>query len=164
MKAIHQVTLLLVVFCLPIVVLPFAYAEKASEPEKIDINTADAWTLEYVLHGVGKKKAAAIIEFREKNGPFKSIYELEKVYGIGKKTILKNMEKMIVILPEQPEQPSEAEGLQTGEPTASTQAPQDVPATDNATNPQAQDTPPATDNAAETPAVTDKPASQPTDK
>lgn len=178
MPSIHRVTLLLVVFCLSIVALPFAYAEKVSEPEKIDINSADAWTLDR-LHGIGPKKAEAIIKYRKENGLFKTIYELDKVPGIGEKTILKNMDKMIVILPEQPEQPSEAEASQTGDSTGSTQTQttspvtdnaanqtqtQDAPATDNAANQsQTQEATPATDNTAETPAVTEKQASQSAD-
>ena len=91
-------------FFLFLFALPFAHAGEA-EVDKIDINTADAWFLNYTLHGVGPKKAAAIIEYREKHGPFKSIYELSKVHGIGPKTIEKNMDKMFVSLPEESEQP-----------------------------------------------------------
>lgn len=175
MLSIHRVTLL-VVFCLSMMVLPFAYAEKASEPEKIDINSADAWTLDR-LYGIGPKKAEAIVKYRKENGLFQTIYELEKVYGIGKKTILNNIDKMIAVLPEQPEpeQASEAEASQTGESTASPQQTETTPpVTDNAVQTQTQDAPandnatnqtqPASNNTAETPAVTDKPASQPADK
>jgi competence protein ComEA len=50
---------------------------------------------------VGPKKAAAIVDFREKNGPFKSIYDLDEVYGIGPKTIDKNQDRIIVSVPEE---------------------------------------------------------------
>jgi competence protein ComEA len=71
----------------------------AADLQKVDINTANIQTLTYVLKGIGPKKAAAIVNFRKKNGPFKSIYDLDQVYGIGKKIIEKNKEKIIVSIP-----------------------------------------------------------------
>lgn len=61
----------------------------------VDINSADAKTLES-LNGVGPAKAEAIVEYRAKNGPFKSVDELEKVSGIGKATIDKNRDNLVV--------------------------------------------------------------------
>lgn len=48
----------------------------------IDINTASASQLE-TLPGVGPATAAAIVEDRERNGPFAAITDLERVPGIG---------------------------------------------------------------------------------
>lgn len=59
----------------------------------VDINTADAKGLE-ALDGVGPSKAAAIVEYRAKNGPFKSVADLEKVPGIGEATIEKNRDNI----------------------------------------------------------------------
>jgi competence protein ComEA len=53
---------------------------------KIDINNADVKTL-VSIKGLGEKKAEAIIEYREKNGKFKSVDELLQVKGIGKKLL-----------------------------------------------------------------------------
>uniref|UniRef100_A0A7V5XHI2 Helix-hairpin-helix domain-containing protein n=1 Tax=Thermodesulfobacterium geofontis TaxID=1295609 RepID=A0A7V5XHI2_9BACT len=53
---------------------------------KIDINQATAEELEK-LPGIGPKIAKNIIEYREKNGPFKSIEELLRVKGIGPKKL-----------------------------------------------------------------------------
>jgi competence protein ComEA len=61
----------------------------------VDINTADAKTLE-TLRGIGPKSAQAIVEYRQKNGPFKNLDDLDKVKGVGKKTIEKNRTKMTV--------------------------------------------------------------------
>jgi len=56
----------------------------------VDINTADVDTLSEELSGVGHSKAVAIVAYREKNGPFKSVDELALVAGIGFKTVEKN--------------------------------------------------------------------------
>lgn len=73
---------------------------QAYDMGKVDINTAEVWTLARHLDGVGPKKARAIVAYREKNGPFEFIYDLDKVYGIGPKTIEKNQDKIILSFPE----------------------------------------------------------------
>ncbi len=62
----------------------------------VDINSADAHTLDRVLTGVGPAKAAEIIEYRNKNGPFGSADDLVKVRGIGPKTVEKNRSRIRV--------------------------------------------------------------------
>jgi competence protein ComEA len=49
----------------------------------VNINTADAKTLAKELDGIGPAKAQAIVEYRQKNGAFKSAEDLLKVEGIG---------------------------------------------------------------------------------
>lgn len=49
---------------------------------KININTADKTTLQ-TLDGIGETKAKAIIEYRNKNGNFKTIEDIKNVSGIG---------------------------------------------------------------------------------
>jgi competence protein ComEA len=53
----------------------------------VDINKADAATIAKELQGIGLSRAQAIVEYRDKNGAFKSADELRKVKGIGAKTI-----------------------------------------------------------------------------
>jgi competence protein ComEA len=59
-----------------------------NELKKININKADEKQLEK-LPGIGPTKAKRIIEYREKNGKFKSLDELLNVNGIGPKTLEK---------------------------------------------------------------------------
>jgi len=59
----------------------------------LNINTASEQQL-IELPGVGKRKASAIIAYREQHGQFKSIEELKKVEGIGEKTYLKLKDKI----------------------------------------------------------------------
>lgn len=54
----------------------------------VNINQADAEAIADALAGIGPKKAAAIVQYREEHGRFNSLKELENVNGIGEKTIL----------------------------------------------------------------------------
>ncbi len=47
----------------------------------VDINTASQAELE-AINGFGPAKAKAIVEYRSKNGPFKTVEDLKKVPGI----------------------------------------------------------------------------------
>lgn len=53
----------------------------------VNINTADAETISKELDGVGLTKAKAIVEYRQKHGPFKSADDLSLVKGIGERTV-----------------------------------------------------------------------------
>ena len=53
----------------------------------VNINTADAKTISEQLEGVGLAKAEAIIEYRKKHGPFRTVDDLSLVKGIGDRTV-----------------------------------------------------------------------------
>ncbi len=77
----HIRLLALLVACLPL----WSFAGP------VNINTADADTIAAELKGVGPAKAKAIIEYREKHGPFKSADDLSLVKGIGVRTVEINL-------------------------------------------------------------------------
>ena len=92
MKKLIFVLLLSSVFLTTPTNLALADTAKSKMSQKnmtqVDLNTA---TLEQLvtLPGVGKKKAAAIIEYRTKHGKFKSVDDLVNVKGVGKKMLMK---------------------------------------------------------------------------
>jgi competence protein ComEA len=61
----------------------------------VNINTATSEQLSSQLKGIGKAKAAAIIEWRETNGKFSSLDDLDEVKGIGAGIIEKNKDKIV---------------------------------------------------------------------
>ena len=71
-----------------------ALCSSALAAEVVNINTADAATLDSVLLNVGPAKAQAIVEYRRENGAFKSAEQLAMVKGIGLKTVEKNRERI----------------------------------------------------------------------
>lgn len=76
--------------------LAIAFAGTAQANERININTADAATLDRVMDGVGPAKAAAIVEHRRVHGPFRSIDQLVNVKGIGPATLELNRARIMV--------------------------------------------------------------------
>lgn len=88
MKRTPMIATLVLLFSL---VTGFAYAE----PAAVNINTADVETLSS-LNGIGQSKAAAIVAYRETNGPFQSADELVNVKGIGEATVAKNADSLTI--------------------------------------------------------------------
>ena len=72
----------------PVVVTVVSEEASSSPAWPVDLNTAGLEALD-TLPGIGPVTAQAILDYREENGPFSSVEELENVYGIGEKTLEK---------------------------------------------------------------------------
>lgn len=51
--------------------------------KRINLNSASADDLTHAVKGIGHKRALAIIQYRQKHGPFRNITDLASVRGIG---------------------------------------------------------------------------------
>jgi len=71
-----------------------------SGPQKININRAEAWLLD-ALPSIGPARAQAIVDYRQENGPFRSIDELTRVDGIGT-AIYEQIKELITVSEQQP--------------------------------------------------------------
>lgn len=83
-------------FMLNAVLLSLLLAGSALAADKVNINTADAATIDQVLVNVGPSKAEAIVAYRKANGAFKSAEQLALVKGIGLKTVEKNRDRIVL--------------------------------------------------------------------
>ncbi|KTD22380.1 ComEA family DNA-binding protein [Legionella londiniensis] len=88
MKAI--VLSLFIALCTPVLCAaatePAASSSQVSSA-KININQADAKALAHSFKGIGKKRAEAIVQYRNEHGPFKSLETLARVHGLGEKFV-----------------------------------------------------------------------------
>jgi competence ComEA-like helix-hairpin-helix protein len=66
----------------------FMDAQKKPPAEPIDLNSASLEQLEQ-LPGIGPSTAKAIVQFREKSGPFERVEDLLVIHGISKKRLEK---------------------------------------------------------------------------
>ena len=73
---------------LSLMVVLFLSVGSAFAADKVDLNTATKSEL-LMLPGVGDSTADAIIMYREQNGSFKSVDDLDNVKGIGDKKMEK---------------------------------------------------------------------------
>jgi competence protein ComEA len=63
---------------------------------QLNLNTADALTLQSTLVGIGKTKAEAIVAYREAHGSFATVDELLEIKGIGKALLDRNRDNLTV--------------------------------------------------------------------
>ena len=66
----------------------------SASAEQLNLNTADADALAEGIAGIGPAKAAAIVAYRDRHGPFKSVDDLLLVKGIGAATLKKNRQHL----------------------------------------------------------------------
>ena len=72
------------------------FASAAAFAGPVNINTADAATLDAELNGVGPVTAERIVAYREANGPFANADEITLVKGIGQRTLDENAGDILV--------------------------------------------------------------------
>lgn len=105
MQTIKQV-LGSLVFCLTLTAALFSTTALAAEQDadqaelrvesQVNINTADAETLAMALDGVGMTRAQDIVEWREQNGDFETVEQLQQVRGIGPATLERNRDRILL--------------------------------------------------------------------
>ncbi|MGM0632976.1 MAG: ComEA family DNA-binding protein [Pseudomonadota bacterium] len=91
--------LCLALLTMAVLAVPAAAQEDEGESmpvNQVNINTADADTLALALEGVGLSRAEAIVAYREENGPFERVEELQEVSGVGPVTLENNLERLRV--------------------------------------------------------------------
>ncbi len=67
----------------------------APTAETINLNSATTAQIAS-LPGIGQKTAELVVQYREKNGPFKKIEEIMNVRGIGEKSFLRIKDRLTV--------------------------------------------------------------------
>jgi competence protein ComEA len=83
MKRRERVTIIVLFIGIALIISTLAMAEEIG---KIDLNKATVEDL-VKLKGIGQTYAERIIDYREKNGPFKNVQELLAIKGIGEKKL-----------------------------------------------------------------------------
>lgn len=68
----------------------------AQAGQRVDINTASAEEIATSLDGVGMAKAQAIVQYRSDHGPFRAVDDLVSVKGIGRATLDRNREFVVL--------------------------------------------------------------------
>ncbi|MFA5679593.1 MAG: helix-hairpin-helix domain-containing protein [Pseudomonas sp.] len=91
MKSILAVVMLCLSMCFT---LPALAEVDATPLVTVNINNASAAEIAETLSGIGLAKAEAIVTYRDENGAFETIDDLQLVKGIGLATVEKNRERI----------------------------------------------------------------------
>lgn len=84
------------IFCIAVVIaISLSGPVMADNVEKINLNKASVAEL-VQLKKVGPKYAQRIVDFREKNSPFKKPEDIMQVPGIGYKTFELNKDRIVI--------------------------------------------------------------------
>ncbi len=70
-----------------IAIVAMAIFSSVSLAEKINLNTADVETIQYIP-GIGPSKATKLVEVRTQNGGFSSMEEIDAIKGFGERTMI----------------------------------------------------------------------------
>ncbi|PJE79599.1 ComE operon protein 1 [invertebrate metagenome] len=76
----------------------FEQANKNTQKQSIqtvNVNQATAKELDKKLKGVGRRVAKKIVAYRNANGPYRSLEDLDKVRYVGKKILSRNKERIV---------------------------------------------------------------------
>ena len=68
---------------------------ETAQTQKVNLNRAETWLLQ-ALPGVGEGRARLIMDYRVKNGPFRSVDDLLKIEGFGKSIVDKIRDYAVV--------------------------------------------------------------------
>lgn len=84
----------LVVLMVAVSAATFAAEPALDATPIVNINTAGAEELSEALTGIGISRAQAIVESRERMGPFQSAEDLARVKGVGQATVERNRDRI----------------------------------------------------------------------
>ena len=86
---------MMIMFVALAMIMVYCGSIRAEDSGKINLNKATVEELSQ-LKGIGMKYAERIVQYRDKNGPFKNVEDLLNVQGIGSKTLEKNKDRITV--------------------------------------------------------------------
>lgn len=99
-----KATMLAAVLSLSVVSLPTFAITQETKPialpaaeqtlNKINLNKADVHALTGSFKGIGKKRAEAIVSYRDAHEGFKSVADLAQVRGLGQSFVDSNLEQL----------------------------------------------------------------------
>ncbi len=96
MKHVHQSSRSYFTISLLALMLIVSFAGVGfADDGQVNLNASTAKELQQ-LPGIGKGLSQRIVEYRTANGPFKSVEELIRVKGIGKKTFAKMKDRLTI--------------------------------------------------------------------